>query len=146
MRLSFLQEVLLAAAAGLSLILLVEAWFFIPEPALTGPIAAETEAPDTAPSTEEVLSFSLAPRESMRDFVERPLFEKTRRSTVETYMPKDNVTLVGIVLNADERIAILRAQSGANPVRAHIGDAVGDWRVMDITQNSVLLRNNESVQ
>jgi hypothetical protein len=152
MRLSFVQEVFLAAAAGLALLLLVEVWLVMPEPSLAGrPTPVETP-PSTAPSVEELAIFALPPRDSLRAFVERPLFEKTRRTAVEAHAPKENaveiadVALIAIVITSGERIAILRAQSGAHPVRVRTGDAVGDWRIVDITQNSVLLRNNESVQ
>jgi hypothetical protein len=152
MRLSFVQEVLLAAAAGLALLLLVEAWFVLPEPSLAGTWTPVEASQSTAPSAEEVAIFALPPRDSLRAFVERPLFEKTRRSTVQAYAPKENaveiadVALIGIVITSDERIAIMRARSGDHPVRVRAGDAIGDWRIVDITQNSVLLRNNETVQ
>ena len=152
MRLSFVQEVLLAAAAVLALLLLVEVWLVMPDPSLAGGPAVVETPPSPAPSVEAVPVFALPPRDSLRAFVERPLFERTRRAAGEAYAPKENgveiadVTLVGIVITSDDRIAILRAQSGARPVRVRTGDAVGDWRVVDITQNSVLLRNNESVQ
>jgi hypothetical protein len=152
MRLSFVQEVLLAAAAGLALLLVVEVWLVIPEPASDGePAVVGTLPPSTAPSI-DAPSYALPPRDTLRAFVERPLFEKTRRSAVKAYVPKENaveiadVTLIGIVIQSDERIAILRVQSGARPVQVRMGDAVGDWRIVDITQNSVLLRNNDAVQ
>jgi len=153
MRLSFVQEVLLAVAAGLGLLLLVEVWLVMPESLLPEqPTAAETASPPVAPSVEELKNFSLPPRESVRAFVERPLFEKTRRTAGEASAPKENaveiadVALIAIVITSGERIAILRAQSGAHPVRVRTGDAVGDWRVVEITQNSVLLRNDGMVQ
>ena len=151
MRLSFVQEVLLAVAAGLGLLLLVEVWLVMPESLLPEqPTAAETASPPVAPSVEELKNFSLPPRESVRAFVERPLFEKTRRTAGEASAPKENaveiadVTLIGVVIASDERIAILRTREGA--VRVRTGDAVGDWRVVEITQNSVLLRNDGMVQ
>ena len=153
MRLSFVQEVLLAAAAGLALLLLVEVWLVMPDPSLERrPAAVAPPSPSTALSLEALPSFALPPRESLRAFVERPLFERTRRAAGEAYAPKENaagsadVALIGIVFTLEERIAILRVESGAAPVRLRKGDAVGDWHIADITQNNVLLRNNESVR
>ena len=90
MRLSFVQEVLLAAAAVLALLLLVEVWFVMPDPLLTGRPVTATSLPSTTPSIEALPIFALPPRDSMRAFVERPLFERTRQAaSAETMKSPD---------------------------------------------------------
>ena len=89
MRLSFVQEVLLAAAAVLALVLLVEVWLVMPDPSLTGTPVGATSLPSTAPSMEALPIFTLPPRDSMRAFVERPLFERMRRAECQPYAAKE---------------------------------------------------------
>jgi hypothetical protein len=89
MRLSFVQEVLLAAAAVLALLLLVEVWLVMPDPSLTGRPVVATSLQSTAPSMEALPIFTLPPRDSMRAFIEHPLFERTRRAAGEPYATKE---------------------------------------------------------
>ena len=53
------------------------------------------------------------------------------------------ITLVGTVIAMTETVAILQAE-GAKPVRARVGDSVGTWRVMQISQDGVLLSKDQS--
>jgi hypothetical protein len=147
-KLSFLQEVLLATAAGLSLLTIVQVWLVLPPSGPTARAAATVSTQSHAGN--EQLGFALPPRNSLRAFVERPLFETSRRSA-EAYAPAEtavqaDVALIGVIIAPYENIAILRQHSSTEPVRARIGDAIGAWTVAQITQTSVLLRNNDAVQ
>jgi hypothetical protein len=150
MRLSFFQEVLLVAAAGLALVLIVELWFVMPSLAET-PAAAQPPPP-VAVSIEEPSSFALLPRKSLRAFVERPLFEKSRRGvagsndSTEDLVDPAQMTLIGIVLTSNEPIAIVKAGTTADPVHVRVGDALEDWRVVRILQDRVLLRRGDMVE
>jgi hypothetical protein len=147
-KLSFLQEVLLGIAAGLSSLLIFQVWLVLPPSSPSARAAAAAAA--QSPAANEPLGFALPPRNSLRAFVERPLFEKSRRSA-EAYAPAEtavlaDVALIGVIIAPDENIAILRQHSSTEPVRARIGDAIGAWTVAQITQTSVLLRNDDAVQ
>jgi len=145
MRLSFIQEVLVATAAALAVVLMLELSLLPPE----------SSAGDSRVSTQSLLEplddpdkpgFALPPRKSLHAFVERPLFEKSRRGSSATQDAPDqivDVALVGTVIATTETVAILQAD-GAKPVRARVGDTVGRWRVQQISQDGVLLSNGQS--
>lgn len=143
MRLSFFQEVLLATAAGLAVLLMVELSLLTPESFGAGRgTAAESVLPSLEPAAEEQLGFALPPRKSLSAFVERPLFERSRRAAGASAA---DIMLVGTVIAASETVAILQADGG-KPVRARVGDVVGAWRVLQISQDGALVSNNESEQ
>jgi hypothetical protein len=150
MRLTFLQEVLLATAAGLAVLLMVEVSLLTPDSTVAASRAAVVSllhAP--AAVDEESLGFALPPRKTLHAFVERPLFEKSRRAqglSAAMEHPSDglaDITLIGTVIAMTETIAILQAD-GSRPIRARVGDSVGGWRVRQIRQDGVLLSNNQS--
>ena len=150
MRLSFFQEVLLATAAGLAVLVIVELYLLMPDSALTeNKVATEPLLEPISPSDDGLSSFTLPPRKALRDFVQRPLFERTRRSVAgATATPEDSgeisdIMLIGTVITVTETFAILQVEN-AKPVRAAIGDVVGGWRVMQIRQDGVQLSNGQS--
>ena len=147
MRLSFFQRVLLAAAAGLALLLMVEVSLMRPDSSdAESRVAADPLFEPLDVSDEEPLGFGLPPRKSLHAFVERPLFEKSRRGSAAARDDAGamiDISLVGTVIATTETVAILQAD-GAKPVRARVGDTVGRWRVLQIRQDGVLLSNDQS--
>lgn len=150
MRLSFFQEVLLATAAGLAVLVIVELYLLMPDSSLgENRVAAESLLDSLDPKGEELSSFALPPRKALRDFVQRPLFERSRRSAAGTATPPDDsgeisdIMLIGTVITTTETFAVLQFEN-AKPVRAGVGDLVGGWRVMQIRQDGVQLSNGQS--
>jgi hypothetical protein len=147
MRLSFIQEVLLATAAGLAVLLMVELSLLPPDSSASDSrVSTESLLQPLDATDEEQLGFALPPRKSLHAFVERPLFERSRQGSAATRdQPNQivDITLVGTVIATAETVAILQAD-GAKPVRARVGDTVGRWRVQQIRQDGVLLSNGQS--
>jgi len=147
MRLSFFQEVLLATASVLAAVLIAEMIFVMPGHVMAGATRLD-EPPRGVALTEQPPSLGLPTREALRAFIERPLFEKSRRSRGVPYEwgkeggSAADVTLIGTVVTLDESIAVLQVENGTDPVRAHVGEVVGGWRVVQIAPNGVLLSNN----
>src|SRR5687767_12146510 len=123
MRLSFFQGVLLATAAGLAVFLTVELSLLIPDGSdADSRVATDSLLEPLDPGSEVRLGFSLPPRKSLRAFVERPLFEKSRRASGESIAKDESgevldISLIGTVIQMSETLAVLQAQ-GASPVRA----------------------------
>jgi len=146
MRLSFIQEVLLATAAALAVVLMIELSLLPPDSSDADRMTTESLLQPLDAGDEEQLGFALPPRKSLHAFVERPIFEKSRRgSSAAQDEPSQivDITLVGTVIATTETVAILQAD-GAKPVRARVGDTVGRWRVQQIRQDGVLLSNGQS--
>jgi hypothetical protein len=146
MRLSFIQEVLLATAAALAVVLMIELSLLPPDSSDADTMTPESLLQPLDAGDEEQLGFALPPRKSLHAFVERPIFEKSRRgSSAAQDEPSQivDITLVGTVIATTETVAILQAD-GAKPVRARVGDTVGRWRVQQIRQDGVLLSNGQS--
>ena len=147
MRLSFIQEVLLATAAGLAVVLMLELSLLPPDSSVAdNRVSKQSLLEPLDADDQEQPGFALPPRRSLHAFVERPLFEKTRRGGSATQDEPNqivDITLVGTVIATTETVAILQAD-GAKPVRARVGDTVGRWRVEQISQDGVLLSNGQS--
>ena len=147
MRLSFIQEALVATAAALAVVLMVELSLLPPESsAADSRVSTQSLLESLDADDQEQPGFALPPRKSLHAFVERPLFEKSRRGNTATQDEPNqivDVTLVGTVIATNETVAILQAD-GAKPVRARVGDTVGRWRVQQISQDGVLLSNGQS--
>ena len=110
MRLSFIQEVLLATAAGLAVLLMVELSLLTPDSSGADRVPTESLLQPLDASDEERLGFALPPRKSLHAFVERPLFERSRRGSAATQDEPNqivDITLVGTVIATAETVAIL---------------------------------------
>jgi len=155
MRLSFLQEMLVIAASCLAVVLIAELCLVMtPQVMRSATVFDESlHESQAAPSTDEQPPrFVMPTRDSMRAFIERPLFEKSRRSREAIYEPEKEtgsvgeVVLVATVVTSSESVAVLQFENRLKPVRARVGDVVEGWRVLQIGQKGVLLSNNLSEQ
>ncbi len=90
-------------------------------------------------------------KDELRDTVERPLLAPSRRRPVETKTAQNATTaneklgyqLLGVVLNGDRAIALLRKAADGPSFRVEIGDMVGNWRVARVETASVFLERSD---
>jgi len=90
-------------------------------------------------------------KDKLRDTVERPLLAPSRRRPVETKTAqnatsaneKPGYQLLGVVLNRDRAIALLRKAADGPSFRVEIGDMVGNWRVARVETASVFLERSD---
>lgn len=135
---------LLAACAGL-------AWFNVQQlRALPpGPVAVAGAGSAPQPELPAEVSFAMAPAETFSAVVERPLFSPTRRpppggtATIESPEPELDVTLVGIIISAEERIAIFKAKGVSQFARLSVGDSFQGWTLESIEPDRVSFQRGE---
>jgi len=111
-------------------------------------------------------SLTLAPIDSYRGFVDRPLFFPFR----EKFIPADpepeveasadaavatpaslvsdasTMVLEGIVLNDTDRVALVRLVDSGTYQRVRAGDEIAGWRIREIQPYSVLLESPDGSQ
>ncbi len=137
-------SLILAACAGL-------AWFNVqqlraPPP---GPVAVAGSAPAPLPELPAEVRFDMAPVETFSAVVERPLFSPTRRpppqgtATIESPEPELDVTLVGVIISAAGRIAIVKAKGASQFARVSAGDSFQGWTLDSIEPDRVSFRRGE---
>ena len=92
-------------------------------------------------------------KESLKDWVERPLFTASRKRppVIDRVAKGDQhvaaaaspsiYILLGIVLDGDRALALLRKRADARTFRVVVGDMIGGWRVAKIEPSSVVLDN-----
>jgi general secretion pathway protein N len=87
---------------------------------------------------------------------ERPLFSPNRRpppppavivATRPPPAPPPNVTVLGIVMDAEDACAIIQTGGSSEVRRVRIGDDIGGWKVVQIEQRLLVLSlDNRSVR
>ncbi|MBY0562358.1 hypothetical protein [Hyphomicrobium sp.] len=91
-------------------------------------------------------------KEDLRDTVERPLLAPSRRRPDEAKTAKHQdapagekpvYELLGVVLNGDRAIALLRNAADGTSFRVESGDMVGSWRVARVETASVFLERSD---
>ncbi len=137
---------LLGVCAGL-------AWFIYqeiqaaPPPPEPGPAAEDRGPPLPEPPPEP--DFTMPAAESFSAILERPLFSPTRRPpaedavTVEGSEPVLEVTLVGIIISAEEEIAIVKPKGATGFIRLSEGDAFRGWTLESIEADRVAFRRGD---
>lgn len=100
---------------------------------------AETATPDIgavlAAGAEELLA--------------RPLFHVTRRPPQEVAAPTPaapaalTLSLMGILNSDDVQIALMRLSNSPDLIRGRVGDQVGPWRIINITQTAVTVLSDD---
>jgi len=88
---------------------------------------------------------STPPPETFAEIGTRPLFSPGRRGTAApaatgatTLQPPD-VTLVGIMIDSQDRIAMLRTPSSPLATAFHIGATVSGWQLSEIAPDRIVL-------
>ena len=140
-----IQRLLLAICVMLLLTMVVERWW-LSIPIDPGELAAVEPPAESTPLPE----FQLKPLSEMIVVQERPLFNPTRRPFVEQPAevkkppppqapPKLNATLLGIVINGDRRMALLRDGNSQKRLMLHQGETLqGQWVLTDITPKQAM--------
>jgi hypothetical protein len=88
---------------------------------------------------------------SLENWVNRPLFAPSRRRPPPKPAQIGNVApppppdyqLVGVVLNADRTVALLRSEENGANFHVEVGDVVGGWRVTSVDRNAVTLKRDD---
>ncbi len=102
------------------------------------------EAP-VGPDPSEVLS------KGAQDLLARPLFHMSRRPPIVAVAPEATpvvvkLTLTGIVNSDDLQIALMRLSNRPELFRRQVGDSIGDWEIIDITESSVTVITPDGAQ
>jgi type II secretory pathway component PulC len=90
----------------------------------------------------------MAPASTFSIIVERPLFDAQRKKFVAPKSaqtdagappPLPNIALVGIIIDNEKSLAILRSADAAFASSLAVGDSVGAWRLSAIQPDRVIL-------
>jgi hypothetical protein len=145
----------LAVPALLLVACLALAWLIyeqLGEAAPTLEPAARAGAQQAAPAAAaqpEIPQFSMPRVETFAAIVERPIFSPTRRPPPEAEVTLDDafsnldLLLVGVVISADERIAIVLPKNHTDVVRLGVGDLFQGWVVHAIEADRVTFRRDD---
>jgi hypothetical protein len=107
--------------------------------------AAETAA--SAPSlatTAEDGPFVMPPLATYDEVTARPLFSVTRRPAAvarQASATMSSLTLAGVVISRDGRVALIRQDKSPSLTRAREGQQVGGWTVQSIAADRVVVSN-----
>lgn len=110
-----------------------------------------------SPANDGVLSlppatrFEIAPLEDFIEVAERPLFSPSRRpplGEVATATPRQalDLTLIGVVLSSEERLAIVTPGGQGKAVRLGVGDSIQGWTLVELeSERATFERDGESI-
>lgn len=94
--------------------------------------------------------------DDLRDTVNRPLFERSRRPATPPAPPPvapppppppprgpdpNALELVGIIAGDQQSVALLKRRASGREVRAQIGETIDGWTIADIEPQRVILRH-----
>ncbi len=127
------------------------AWFIYQQlmapPPVPVPVAGGQAA--SLPDLPAEPSFAMAPAAIFSAILERPIFSPTRRpppegtATIESADPELDVTLVGIIISAEERIALVKPKDGSRFVRLSEGDSLQGWILESIEPDRITFQRGE---
>lgn len=103
--------------------------------------------PVSAPRV-DIVTLERKPLSLFAEIAARPLFSPTRRPpptapaerTVRTAAPPPDILLTGLFRSGDEARAII-AKGGAAPEIVSLGEDLGGWRLVEITESEVALES-----
>lgn len=120
------------------------------EPALVTEAAVAPE-PAAVPPAEP--AFTLPPLEDFSETVARPLFLPSRRplapaedASAEAGVMRDLFTLIGVIIFADERMALVKRRETGEVLRLIEGQRVDGWLVEAIMPDRVTLSHGEETE
>jgi hypothetical protein len=119
-----------------------------------------TAAAPTVPALpeREPVSFEPPDPEAFEVIGERPLFSPSRLpfvppTTSEPVVEPDQpppepllAELVGVVLTADQRAAMVQEEGAPAPRRVTVGQSVAGWRVVEVERSRAVFRRGDEVQ
>ncbi|MFQ6017529.1 MAG: hypothetical protein ACE5KF_04980 [Kiloniellaceae bacterium] len=142
----FLPAALLIVCTGLG-------WFIYQElQAASQPRRLQSEARSPARALRSLPAapeYAMPPFDTFAAVVERPIFSPTRRPppeserTVEAPPPELDLVVVGIIISAEEPIAIVFPKNGKSFVRLAEGDDFLGWTVVAIEPDRVTFRRED---
>lgn len=130
-----------AALAAVVALELAAGPFFVPD-------APQGRAPaDTLGDSPTDLPAENQPQSAFSEIVARPLFSPSRRppaaqpesKVVADDTKSETFDLIGVIISADSRMALLRTQDTSEVVRAIEGQSVAGWQVRAINPTEVVL-------
>jgi general secretion pathway protein N len=148
-----------AALAALCAVLAGFIWYQLGLPTAYAPASAPTAptATDAKPADALVGVPSAPAKERYAEIVERPVFMPTRRPAsaqaaavpaAQTAKPApaapsplQSYALIGVLLDGDQRIAVLKQASSPATVRVIEGDTVQGWTAAQIAADRVVFRS-----
>ena len=109
-----------------------------PSAAVSKPAALPPLPPDPA--------FAMPPEASFAVVVDRPIFSPSRRAiegaaAVAAPGTSGDLTLVGVIIRDDERIALVKLRNGDQLESLHQGDNLAGWSAVTIAPDRVLFRH-----
>lgn len=112
--------------------------------------------PDPAPGRSigqenQNINLVFASLDAFNEVVERTLFEPERRPPPDTGGPQAlaelrELTLTGVVIAPGTRLAVLRDHSPNEVLRVPLGASVGDWKLVEVRKDGVVLRRGSATR
>jgi hypothetical protein len=92
----------------------------------------------------DVVPVSTPPPETFAEIATRPMFSPARRGAAApasgaTTLAPPEVTLVGIMIDSRDRIAMLRTPSSPLATAFHLGATVSGWQLSEIAPDRIVL-------
>lgn len=124
---------------------------FVPSPPAASRIALGPPEPAVLPVADP--GFTMKPLDDFSEIARRPLFIPSRRPLPPDTEPprpgprkaeRHRFTLKGVVIVADERMAVLQRRRGRTALRVVEGQQIDGWLVEAIMPDRVVLRQGET--
>lgn len=122
---------------------------------LGAPVAPSNEttsvALDGVADLPPVADYRMAPLEDFAEIVERPLFSPTRTpavsgAAVDALRQSLDLTLIGVVLSNEERLAIVTPGGQSNAVRLGVGDSIQGWTLTELESERATFERDGELQ
>jgi hypothetical protein len=108
---------------------------------------------DIALAEPSLAAVSLPPLEDFSEIVDRPIFIPSRQpilaedgTAAGSGATRNQFVLVGVVIAAEERMAVMQRRSAREVLRVVEGQQVDGWTVESITPEGVRLRHDDLVE
>lgn len=90
-------------------------------------------------------------KDSLKNWVQRPLFAPSRKPPPPAEVkqaaappkPPPDYQLIGVLLNRQRTIALLRSENSGAQYRVEVGDMIGGWLVKSVERDTVVLKRDE---
>ena len=108
---------------------------------------------DIALAEPSLAAASLPPLENFSEIVDRPLFIPSRQpiladdgTVAGSGVTRNQFVLVGVVIAAEERMAVMRRRAAREVLRVVEGQQLDGWTVESITPEGVRLRHGDLIE
>lgn len=128
-------------------------------PSFAGANATADQPAEPGPTDATLAEFTFPPLEEFSEITARPLFSPFRRPPSEAESAETatedappptlsdfNLTLTGVVISAEGRMALLQRPASTDLIRALLGQEIDGWRIELIEADRVTLRQGETVE